>query len=130
MIKSSSLLLLFFALSCSSPNAPDSILLNGKVWTGISDTDFQEAIAIKGNQIISVGKSSDLKKTVDSKIAGINNSTTYDGFGELVKDKNGELTGVLCTMPRDRFCASNIGTFTCRTNPRDTKASQRANHFD
>jgi predicted amidohydrolase YtcJ len=95
MIKSSSLLLLFFALSCSSPNAPDSILLNGKVWTGISDTDFQEAIAIKGNQTIAVGKSSDLKKTPDSKIAGIKNSTTYDGFGELVKDKNGELTGVL-----------------------------------
>lgn len=33
---------------------------------------------------------------------------------------------MLCTMPRDRFGASNIGTFTCRTFPRDTKASKRA----
>jgi hypothetical protein len=32
----------------------------------------------------------------------------------------------LCTMPRDKFCASNIGTFACRTFPRDTKASKRA----
>jgi hypothetical protein len=30
-------------------------------------------------------------------------------------------------MPRDRFGASNIGTFACRTFPRDTKASKRAN---
>ena len=30
-------------------------------------------------------------------------------------------------MPRDRYGASNIGTFTCRSFPRDTKASKRAN---
>ena len=29
-------------------------------------------------------------------------------------------------MPRDRFGASNIGTFACHTFPRDTKASKRA----
>ena len=33
----------------------------------------------------------------------------------------------LCTMPRDREGASNIGTFACRTFPRDSKASKRAN---
>jgi hypothetical protein len=32
----------------------------------------------------------------------------------------------LCTMPRDRDGASNIGTFACRSFPRDTKASKRA----
>jgi hypothetical protein len=32
----------------------------------------------------------------------------------------------LCTMPRDRDGASNIGTFACRTFSRDTKASKRA----
>ena len=32
----------------------------------------------------------------------------------------------LCTMPRDRFGASNTGTFACHTFPRDTKASKRA----
>jgi hypothetical protein len=30
-------------------------------------------------------------------------------------------------MPRDRFSASIIGTFACRSFPRDTKASKRAN---
>ncbi|MCA6380820.1 MAG: hypothetical protein IM574_03445 [Cytophagales bacterium] len=29
-------------------------------------------------------------------------------------------------MPRDRYCASYIGPFACRTFPRDTKASKRA----
>jgi hypothetical protein len=38
-------------------------------------------------------------------------------------------TQTLCTMPRDRFGASNIGTFACRTFPRDTKASKRANCY-
>jgi hypothetical protein len=33
-------------------------------------------------------------------------------------------------MPRDRFGASNIGTFACRSFPRDTKASKRANFCD
>lgn len=29
-------------------------------------------------------------------------------------------------MPRDSFGASNIGTFSCHTFPRETKASKRA----
>jgi hypothetical protein len=29
-------------------------------------------------------------------------------------------------MPRDRFSASNIGTFACRTLQRDTKPKQKS----
>ncbi len=37
------------------------------------------------------------------------------------------LIPVLCTMPRDRVVATRIGIFACRTYPRATKTSKRAN---
>ncbi|MDP8914280.1 MAG: amidohydrolase [Pseudomonadota bacterium] len=35
--------------------APDTIYLNGKVWTGTSDTGFVQAFAVKGERIVAVG---------------------------------------------------------------------------
>lgn len=59
------LLPVFF--SCSDKNAPDLVLINGKVWIGEHETSFEEAIAIKANQIIAVGKTSDIQALADSK---------------------------------------------------------------
>jgi predicted amidohydrolase YtcJ len=57
----------FLLTACSNKNAPDLILINGKVWTGENDSTFVEAIAIKGNQIIAVGKSTEIKALSDKK---------------------------------------------------------------
>lgn len=54
-------------VSCSTLDGPDLILINGKVWTGESDNAFEEAIAVKANKIIVVGKTDDIKKLADSK---------------------------------------------------------------
>lgn len=43
------------------------MLINGKVWTGESDTTFAEAVAIKNNKIIAVGKTNDINALADSK---------------------------------------------------------------
>jgi predicted amidohydrolase YtcJ len=61
------ILLALFTLSCSNKNAPDLVLINGKVWTGESDSTFQEAVAIKDNKIVAVGKTNDINALADSK---------------------------------------------------------------
>jgi hypothetical protein len=52
---------------CSAKETPDLILINGKVWTGETDSTFQEAIAIKANKIMAVGKSEYIKRLANSK---------------------------------------------------------------
>jgi predicted amidohydrolase YtcJ len=52
---------------CSPKEAPDLVLVNGKVWTGTTDTTFEEAIAIKGNKIMAVGTSDFIKGLATSK---------------------------------------------------------------
>lgn len=60
-------LLIPLALSCAPKNAPDLILLNGKIWTGESESSFKEAIAIKGNLIVATGTSDSIRSLADSK---------------------------------------------------------------
>ncbi|MFN8334663.1 MAG: amidohydrolase [Cyclobacteriaceae bacterium] len=63
------LLLPVLAFACTSPKpiAPDLILVNGKVWTGVTDSSFAEAVAIKGNLIVAVGKSDSIKSLAGEK---------------------------------------------------------------
>lgn len=61
------ILLAAFILSCSSKNAPDLVLINGNVWTGEHESAFEEAVAIKNNKIIAVGKTTDINALADSK---------------------------------------------------------------
>ncbi|MEY4930258.1 MAG: hypothetical protein RI909_982 [Bacteroidota bacterium] len=61
------ILLAAFILSCSNRNAPDLVLINGKVWTGESESAFEEAVAIKDNKIIAVGKTTDINALANSK---------------------------------------------------------------
>jgi predicted amidohydrolase YtcJ len=60
-------LLTALIFSCSSKNAPDLVLVNGKIWTGVDDTTFEEAVAIKDNKIMAIGKSKDISDLVGSK---------------------------------------------------------------
>jgi predicted amidohydrolase YtcJ len=84
----STLPILFFLItafsSCSNKNAPDLILINGKVWTGVSESTFEEAVAIKGNKIIAVGKSDVLSKLADQKtqVIDLNGKLATAGFND------------------------------------------------
>lgn len=53
-----------FAMACNKPSTPsaDTVLLNGKIWTGESDSSYVEAIAIDGNKIMAIGSNDDIKK--------------------------------------------------------------------
>ena len=86
-IRSSFLSLLFLLIiffSCSTKNAPDLVLMNGKVWTGVNDTTFEEAIAIKANQIMAVGKTKDIEALADSKtqVIDLAGRLTTAGFND------------------------------------------------
>ncbi len=74
------LLLPVLALACTprERTAPDLIVTHGKIWTGLSDSSFAEAVAIKGTTIIAVG-------TTDS-ISGLADDSTnvLDVQGKLV----------------------------------------------
>jgi predicted amidohydrolase YtcJ len=76
------LLPVFF--SCSDKNAPDLVLINGKVWTGEHEASFEEAIAIKANQIMAVGKTSDIQALADSKtqVIDLEGKLTTAGFND------------------------------------------------
>jgi predicted amidohydrolase YtcJ len=50
-----SIVALALAIACGGANAPDTILVNGKVFTANSDQPWAEAIAIRGERIVAVG---------------------------------------------------------------------------
>lgn len=71
-------LLTALIFSCSSKNAPDLVLVNGKIWTGVDDSTFEEAVAIKDNKIVAIGKTKDITDLVGSE------TQTIDLKGKLV----------------------------------------------
>ena len=66
-----------------SPIAPDTILLNGLVWTGLTPLPIPNtAISIKGNKIANIGNTSDVYKTASkyTKIVDCKNKLIVPGF--------------------------------------------------
>ncbi len=45
----------------------DLALINGKIWLGGDSSSFAEAVAIRGNQIVSVGRAEQIKKLIDDR---------------------------------------------------------------
>jgi len=64
-----SITVILLVISCSNPSIhyADTVLLNGKIWTGESDSAFVQAIAIKGNKITEIGDDDKIKKLIGSK---------------------------------------------------------------
>ena len=71
-------------ISCTNKNAPDLVLVNGKVWTGESDSTFVQAIAIKENKIVAVGSTDEILELNDSKTNRIdlNGKLVTAGFND------------------------------------------------
>jgi predicted amidohydrolase YtcJ len=81
------LLICFLAaltFACTVKDAPELILVNGKVWTGASETSFKEAVAIKGNLIVAVGTSDSIRSLANSKtkVIDLNGKLVTAGFND------------------------------------------------
>jgi predicted amidohydrolase YtcJ len=83
LIKIITSLTAILAWCCTPKETADLILINGKVWTGV-DSTFQEAVAIKGNKIIAVGKSTDIQQLANSttEVIDLNGKLATAGFND------------------------------------------------
>lgn len=76
------LLIAALAWCCTPKETADLILTNGKVWT--ADSVFHEAVAIKDNKVLAVGKSSEIEKMVNAntQVINLNGKLTTAGFND------------------------------------------------
>jgi hypothetical protein len=86
-----SFLLIPFAF-CANAQAPDMVLINGKIFTSDAAMPYAEALAIRGDKIIAVGKGATIQKLAGPKtkkidlggrtvIPGINDAHDHIGYG-------------------------------------------------
>ena len=70
---------------------PDLVMLNGKVITVDSDFSIAEAIAVKGNKIIGVGSSADIKKLAgdNTSMLDLKGATVLPGINDAHCHLNG-----------------------------------------
>lgn len=75
-----------FTLACNKPTttSADMVLLNGKIWTGASDSSFAQAMAIDGNRILAVGSDDEIKKFVgdSTRVIDLKNKLVTPGFND------------------------------------------------
>jgi predicted amidohydrolase YtcJ len=62
----------------------DLALINGRVWLGGDSSSFAEAIAIRGNRISRVGKTSEIKRLIDdrTKVVDLGKRLVTPGFND------------------------------------------------
>jgi predicted amidohydrolase YtcJ len=65
-------------------SAPTLILINGKIWTADNLNTFSEAVAITGNTITAVGKTTDIKKLVgdSTRVIDLQGRLVIPGFND------------------------------------------------
>ncbi len=64
--------LLFFCSPNQEKDSADLVFKNGRIWTGQDSASFVDAIAIKGNRILQVGTTEEIKKLINEKSTVIN----------------------------------------------------------
>lgn len=97
------LVILFaFALQANAQQA-DIILTNGKVFTSNHAQLYAEAVAIKGNKILSVGKSAEIQKLANknTKIIDLGGRTVVPGFNDAHFHHNPYADGYTISYPQD-----------------------------
>ncbi len=74
----------FISAQTKSASVADLALINGRIWTGDAKTPWAEAIAIKGNQILRIGKYSAIKPLLSpqTKIVDLGGRLAAPGFND------------------------------------------------
>jgi predicted amidohydrolase YtcJ len=85
MIRFLLLCLACISISCTPKKpSPTLILINGKIWTADNLNTFSEAIAITGNTITAVGKTTDIKKLMgdSTRVIDLQGRLVIPGFND------------------------------------------------
>lgn len=74
---------LMFLVSCQK-DAPDLVLLNGRIWTAEDRQTFVEAVAVRGNLIMQTGSTEDIRGLVGSstKVIDLQGKLVIPGFND------------------------------------------------
>jgi predicted amidohydrolase YtcJ len=93
----------FFSLSSAFSQAPDIILTNGKIFTSNHKQLYAEAVAIKGNKIVSVGNNAAISKLASPSTKKINleGKTVVPGFNDAHYHHNPYYSGYTIPFPED-----------------------------
>ena len=79
------LILAAMILSCTqSPEQPDIILINGRIWTGQDESHFTEALAIDSNRILQTGTSREIEILAGKKtrVIDLKGKLVIPGFND------------------------------------------------
>ncbi|HEV8515051.1 MAG TPA: amidohydrolase [Cyclobacteriaceae bacterium] len=62
----------------------DLAFINGKIWTGKDSVSFEEAVAVKGNTILVVGSTKEVKRTIgkETKVIDLEGKLLTPGFND------------------------------------------------
>lgn len=98
--------LLAILLACSlgvNAQQADVILTNGKIFTSNQAQLYAEAVAVKGNKIISVGKSAEIQKLAgkNTKVVNLQGRTVVPGFNDAHYHHGAYPSGYIIRFPED-----------------------------
>jgi formylmethanofuran dehydrogenase subunit A len=81
----------------------DIIVTNGKIFTSNEKQLYVEAVAIKGNRIIAVGKKSEIEKLAkpSTKLIDVEGRTVIPGFNDAHFHHNPIHKGYMISFPED-----------------------------
>ena len=79
-----------FSACTSSP--PDTVVVNGKVFTADSARPWAEALAIRGDRIVAVGSTDDISKlaNADTRVIDAGGRVVVPGFNDAHDHISGE----------------------------------------
>lgn len=81
----------------------DIVLINGKVFTSDQKQLYTEAVAIKGNKILAVGKTADIQKLSDqhTNVIDLQGKTVVPGFNDAHFHHRAYISGYTIPYPED-----------------------------
>jgi len=78
------LLICWAGTLAQTANVADLVLLNGRIWDGVANQPTAEAVAIRGNTILQVGKTAQIKRLVgaNTKVIDLGGRLVTPGFND------------------------------------------------
>src|SRR5687768_11153239 len=83
---------LFLLAACSQSSPPETIVVNGKVFTADSTKPWAEALAIRGDRIVALGTTDEIRKLANSetRVIDAGGRAVVPGFNDAHDHVSGE----------------------------------------
>ena len=97
-----------FGCTSSGPQAPDLILVNGKVFTAEEAKPWAEAVAIRGDRIVAVGTTTEIRAIADTgtRVIDMRGRTMVPGINAAATANHSKASILNCCIKRRRSSAA------------------------